>query len=91
MEEYIKESKEASEDTDIIGLYDKELHEDMMRNTDIKNATEKGITIGIEKGIKQGRIENSIDIAKNMIKDGIDKEKISFYTKLTIEEIDKLI
>lgn len=52
----------------------------------IKEGIEQGIEKGLEKGIKQGKIE----IAKNMLNDGINIEMISKYTKIPIEKIKEL-
>ena len=46
----------------------------------------KGIEVGEEKGINRRNIE----IAKELIKEGMPKIKISHITGLTIEEIEKL-
>ena len=46
----------------------------------------EGIVIGIEQGIKQGKIQFALE----MIKDGESNDKISKYTGLTDEEIGEL-
>ena len=38
MEDYVKDAKRASISDDIVGLYDKELHEELLRNTELYNA-----------------------------------------------------
>ncbi len=43
-----------------------------------------------EKGIEQGRYEETLEIAREMKKDGEPIVKISKYTKLTIQEINEL-
>ena len=82
MEEYVKESIKASMDEEVIGLYDKELHLEKLRLSELKEAKEKGI----EKGIEQEKI----DIAKNMLSKNIDISVISECTGLSKEEIEKL-
>ncbi len=47
---------------------------------------DEGIKIGMEKGMKKGKQE----IAKEMIQDEMPIEYISKFTKLPIEEIEKL-
>ena len=94
MEEYVKESIKASQDEEVIGLYDKELHLEKLRLSELKEAREKGIEQGIEKGIEQG-IEKGIEqekieIVKNMLKDEVDISVISKYTGLSKEEIERL-
>ena len=86
MEEYVKESIKASQDEEVIGLYDKELHLEKLRLSELKEAREKGIEQGIEKGIEQEKIE----IVKNMLKDEVDISVISKYTGLSKEEIERL-
>ena len=98
MEDYVKDAKRASISDDIVGLYDKELHEELLRNTELYNAEQKGIKQGKkdgikegkEKGIKQGIKEKAIETAKNMLNKGLDIELISECTGLDIKEIEKL-
>ena len=78
MEDYVKDAKRASISDDIVGLYDKELHEELLRNTELYNAEQKGVR------------EKAIETAKNMLKDTNDYQLISKYTGLSIEDIKKL-
>ena len=82
MEEYVKESIKASQDEEVIGLYDKELHLEKLRLSELKEAKEKGI----EQGVEQEKIE----IVKNMLKDEVDISVISKYTGLSKKEIANL-
>ena len=43
-----------------------------------------------QEGIKEGRKENSYSIARSMKKDGVDVNLISKYTRLSVEEVEKL-
>jgi len=54
------------------------LHEELLRNTELYNAKQKGIR------------ENKIETAKNMLKENISIDIISKVTGLTKEEIEKL-
>ena len=54
-------------------------------NSEIREATEKGL----EQGLEIGKKENQIDIAKNLIKMGLTLEQIMEATGLTEEEINK--
>ena len=102
MEDYVKDAKRASISDDIVGLYDKELHEELLRNTELYNAEQKGIKQGkkdgikegkekgIKQGIKQGIKEKAIETAKNMLKENISIDIISRVTGLDIKEIEKL-
>ena len=102
MEDYVKDAKRASISDDVVGLYDKELHEELLRNTELYNAEQKGIKQGkkdgikegkekgIKQGIKQGIKEKAIETAKNMLKENISIDIISRVTGLDIKEIEKL-
>ena len=78
MEDYVKDAKRASISDDIVGLYDKELHEELLRNTELYNAEQKGIR------------EKAIETAKNMLKDNLSVDMISKYTGLSKKEINEL-
>ena len=86
MEEYVKESIDASMEDEIIGLYDKELHLEKLRLSEIRDVKEQGI----EQGMKQGINKEKIGIAKNMLKDGMAIEIIQKYTNLSNKEIMNL-
>jgi predicted transposase/invertase (TIGR01784 family) len=45
---------------------------------------------GLEKGRAEGRAEQTVAIAKEMLSDGMSAEMISKYTGLTIDEIEAL-
>ena len=78
MEDYVKDAKRASISDDIVGLYDKELHEELLRNTELYNAEQKGVR------------DNKIETAKNMLKENISIDIISRVTGLDIKEINEL-
>ena len=78
MEEYVKESIKASMDEEVIGLYDKELHLEKLRLSELEEAREQGIE------------QEKIEIAKNMLNDGLGISVISKYTGLSKEEIASL-
>ena len=82
MEDYVKDAKRASISDDVVGLYDKELHEELLRNTELYNAE--------QKGIKQGIKEKAIETAKSMLKDNLSIDMISKYTGLSKKEINEL-
>lgn len=71
-----------SEDEKMIGVYNVEKMEEMVRNTQIKNARNEGIKEGIEK--------EKIEIAKKMLNKGIDTKLIMEVTGLTIESLKNL-
>ena len=50
----------------------------------------EGLKEGLEKGLKEGERKRNVELAKEMKRDGESIEKISRYTKLSIEEIEQL-
>ena len=90
MEDYVKDAKRASISDDVVGLYDKELHEELLRNTELYNAEQKGLNKGLKEGKENGIRENKIETAKNMLKESISIDIISKVTGLTKEEMEKL-
>jgi len=72
-----------SSNEEMIRLYElreKAIHDEITR---INGAREEGI----EKGRKEGKLED----AKEMLKEGISIERIGKITKLPVEEIKKLL
>ena len=82
MEKYVKESKEASEQDEVIGMYDKELHDEKLRLAEIDEYREKGI----EEGIQQNQKETAL----KMLQKGYDITDISECTGLSLDELQKL-
>lgn len=60
------------------------------RQEGIEEGRQEGLEMGRRKGLEEGRQENKLEIAKQMIEDNVDKEKIIKYTGLSKEEIEKL-
>ncbi|MDI3477328.1 MAG: hypothetical protein PWQ59_853 [Thermoanaerobacterium sp.] len=56
-----------------------------------KMIIEKGMQKGIEKGIEKGEKEKSIKIAKKLLKEGMDIDKVADITELNKDEVKKLI
>ena len=86
MKEYIKDSKNASEEEEIIGLYDKELNDDMLKRMEIKENREEAFNEGIQEGIQEGICET----AKKMLKKGYDINDISECTSLSLDKLKEL-
>ena len=55
-----------------------------------ESGREEGLKEGREKGRAEGVKQNSFDIAKRMLENGIDIETISELTGLTAEEVSGL-
>lgn len=86
MEKYVKESKEASEKDEVIGMYNEELHKEKLRLAEIDEFRE----LGHEEGLKEGTQKTKEETAKKMLQDNLDFNIISKYTDLSIEEVEKL-
>ncbi len=62
----------------------------MLKNKDYKNGEKIGEKIGEEKGKQLGEKNKQIEIAKKLIEDGMNVEKISKVVGLSKEEIENL-
>ncbi len=90
MEKYVKESKEASEKDEVIGMYNEEIHKEKLRLAEIDEFRELGHEEGLKEGLKKGSLEKSIETAKKMLRKGYNITDISECTDLSIEEVEKL-
>ena len=61
-----------------------------MAYRDIKNSVDTGKREGIAEGMEKGMNQRSLDIARNMLADGVDLNLIMKYSGLTQEQIEKL-
>ena len=75
---FINKAKELSSDDEMVYMFDQENMQEMIRNTELEEA--------IEKGSQEKALEN----AKNALKLGLDIKTISKITGLSVEEIEKL-
>ena len=65
--------------------------EELLQESRLETAMEKGIEEGIKEGKIKGIIEGKHNIAKEMLNDkDLSLEKISLFTGLTVEELEKL-
>ncbi|WP_297636529.1 Rpn family recombination-promoting nuclease/putative transposase [uncultured Clostridium sp.] len=70
-------------------IYDEKIEEEIK----VLNRTyldTEAVEIGIQKGIEKGARKKQIEIAKNLIVLGLDKESIAKATGLKLEEVNKL-
>ena len=88
--EYMEKIEKLNNDPMFINWITKEKDEQMIKNTQLYNATQEGINIGISQGINQGLQKKNIEIAKSMLKKNMDIEDIIDITGLSKEEIKKL-
>ncbi len=79
---FINKAKELSSDDEMVYMFDQENMQEMIRNTELEEATESGI----EKGAKG----KALEIAKNMLNAKMDLDSIAKITGLSMEEIEKL-
>ena len=56
-----------------------------------KKGIQKGIEQGVRQGLEQGAKQRNIEIAKNLIQNGLDNELISKSTGLSLEEVEEII
>ena len=63
---------------------------DYARHEGMEQGMLKGIKKGMLKGIEKGKLEKAIAIACEMKNYGLPLAQISKFTKLSIEEIEKL-
>ena len=55
----------------------------------MEKGMEKGIEIGKAEGMEKGMNQKALDIARNMLADGVDINLIMKYAGLTQEQIEK--
>ena len=84
--EYMEKIEKLNNDPMFINWITKEKDEQMIKNTQLYNATQEGINIGINQGLQKRNIE----IAKSMIQENMNLELICKITGLSKEEIEKL-
>ena len=67
---------------------------DTAKQEGLAEGMEKGMELGMEKGMKKGMAkgmnQKALDIARNMLADGVDINLIMKYSGLTQEQIEKL-
>ncbi len=61
-----------------------------MAYRDIKNSVDTAKREGIAEGMEKGMNQKALDIARNMLADGVDINLIMKYSGLTQEQIEKL-
>jgi predicted transposase/invertase (TIGR01784 family) len=71
-------------------MYDSSLKYTWDNKNVIDYARQEGMEKGMEKGIEKGEYKKALDIAREMKKDGLPFVQISKFTKLSVEEIEKL-
>ena len=94
MKEYIEDSKNASEQDEVIGMYDKELNDEMLKRAEIRENREEAYNEGLESGREEGREEGSLEskreTALKMIQNNLSFDLITECTGLSLEELNVL-
>ena len=94
MECVAKKISKLSKEEEMQGIYLKEEQEAFIRDQIRAYAMTDGYNDGMEKGLKEGHKEGALnkqkEIAKNLLKEGIDIKIISTSTGLSKGEIEKL-
>lgn len=95
MEEVRKDADQIIETLDSLLYYNSDELNRLQREDNIKEGFDIGLKQGIEEGLKQG-IEQGIDIekkqiVKKMLEKNIDINQISEITRLSLEEIKKML
>ena len=80
---FMNEVKKVNEDPEFFSYMTKEEDEEKCHNTELKEATEAGLTAGIDIGKK----ERNIEVAKDLLKLNTPLETIMIASKLSKEEI----
>ena len=87
---FVNRAKELSSDDEMVTMFDQENMHEIIRNTELEEAQERGIECGIKRGVERGSKEKAVEIAKNLIKIGLSEDQIVESTGLSKEEIEKL-
>lgn len=87
--ENISEDEDVRKRAEILERW--ELEEQWGKASLIEYGEKQGIKKGIEKGESQGRQDEKIKIAKNLISLGMKPTDISKATNLTLKEIESLV
>ncbi len=80
--EYMEKIEKLNNDPMFINWITKEKDEQMIKNTQLYNATQNGLNLGIE--------QRNIEVAKNLLEQNIDISVIMNATGLTKGEIESL-
>ena len=95
MKEYRRDAEEVSKDYEGLGLYDKELEDEILMEARMEDSKEigkkEGLVEGIVKGKKEGKKEGVLSVALNMLKKKVPITEISLYTGLSKKEIEKIM
>ena len=60
------------------------------REEGMRQGREEGMRQGRQEGMEKGQLQNKLDTALEMLRDGMQYDLIAKYTKLSVEDIEKL-
>ncbi|MGI2262407.1 Rpn family recombination-promoting nuclease/putative transposase, partial [Candidatus Cardinium hertigii] len=72
-------------------IMDNQAVEDYMKQAAKEEGIEEGIRIGEEKGKREGEKEKALSIAKAMLKDGFQLDKVMLFTGLSKSDIHDIM
>ena len=90
MKEYRRDAEIASMDDEVIGMYDKELEDEILMNARMEDIKEEGKKEGKIEGKIEGKKEGILSVAIEMIKSNFSVKDISNCTGLSKKEIEKI-
>jgi predicted transposase/invertase (TIGR01784 family) len=93
MEEFKDKVEELNYDelfSDILSAEWKRKDNEKVERTILYNAEQEGLRIGMEKGIEKGIEKGKLDVAKNMLDNGMDISLISKYTGISELELKNI-
>ena len=98
MKEYKCDTEEVSKDYEGLGMYDKELEDEILMEARMEDKLEEGIVKGKKEGKEEGLVEGIVKgkkegvllVALNMLKKKVPINEISSYTGLSKEKIKKI-
>ena len=103
MEEFVMEAIEASKDKELTTRYWSEEEMELLRQSELDHANERGYQLGEKDGYllgekegyisgeKVGEVNKAKETAKKMLEDNLSIDLISKYTNLSIKEIKELM
>ncbi len=87
MNEVFNKMEDLTQEFDGVLYYNRK---EFLETISYNHGKDDGKAEGIEVGKVEGAKEKQLEIAKGMLKDNIELKKISKYTQLSLEEIQRL-
>ncbi len=61
-----------------------------IRQEGLSEGLQKGRVEGISEGLQKGRVEGMVEVAKNMLRKGVDPETVADYTQLSRSKVQEI-